>query len=252
MKKISLFKNNLHFQVSNDLEIYRVESMLEKEAETIAWIKAWSKESNQIYFDIGANIGIYSLFACYCSGSNAVFSFEPVASNFIALQQNINCNNFKNIHPFNISISDHSKMTSLFLSDDRVGNSGAQVNTPINELGEEFAPKSIEKVLCLSVDDLVSRFNFPVPNFIKIDVDGHEQEIINGMEKTIKNKNIKSILIEFNNKNQFNKYRHFFEKSGLILDTSFDDLPNHSSKRRAESGGIARNYIFTRDKILKV
>jgi len=252
MKKISLFNNNLHFQVSNDLETYRVESMLEKEAETIAWIKLWSTSRNQVFFDIGANIGIYSLFACYCSPQNSVYAFEPVSNNYNALIQNINCNNYENIHAFNVCISNISQITSLFLSDERVGNSGAQIDTPINELGEVFSPKKIEKVISLSIDDLVNTFHFPLPNFIKIDVDGHENEIILGMQETIKNKLLKSILIEFNNENQFNKFRDFFENNGMALDTSLDDLPNHSSKRRANAGGIARNYIFTRVDSLQV
>ena len=62
-----------------------------KELETVNWIKNFDKES--VFFDIGANIGIYSLFAAKLNYSTV--SFEPESHNFAALNININDNNFE-------------------------------------------------------------------------------------------------------------------------------------------------------------
>jgi FkbM family methyltransferase len=53
-------------------------------------------------------------------------------------------------------------------------------------------------LLCVQLDTLVGEFNFPVPNFMKIDVDGHELNILNGAMKTLANPELTSILIECN------------------------------------------------------
>ena len=100
-------------------------------------------------------------------------------------------------------------------------------------------------MLSIAVDKLISDFGFGVPNYIKIDVDGHEANILNGMLKTSKNDDLKSVLIEFNNDDEL-KYWGVFHESGLLVDHSYDNVPNHSGIRRQKKGALARNYIFTR------
>ena len=92
----------------------------------------------------------------------------------------------------------------------------------------------------------MNNLNFPQPNFIKIDVDGHENEILNGMKVTLENEQLKSLLIEFNDDNQFQKWQSVFNKIGLFIDEKFDNLPNNSSLRRSQKGSTTRNYIFHR------
>ena len=175
-----------------------------------------------------------------------MFSFEPVSNNYISLQHSLRLNNLNNVTPLNIAISRSSKLTQLFLSDLRVGNSGAQINSPINEKGEKYKPQRVEQVLSISVDQLISDFGFLVPNYIKIDVDGHETAILNGMKNTLRRDDIKSILIEFNNNDEFSYWEKIIFDFGLLVDHSFDNIPNHSRTRRKKKGALARNYIFTR------
>jgi FkbM family methyltransferase len=245
MKKKCLFDSELCFEMGSSLEEYRVESIFDKEPETIAWIDDISIAGGTFY-DIGANIGIYSMYACYKNSELHVYSFEPVTNNFIALQKNIALNKFSNISAFNVAISNSNKITNLFLSDIREGNSGAQIDSPINENGELFGPLKIEKVLSFSMDFLIENLNLPVPNFLKIDVDGHETDILKGMEKTLSNVKLKEILVEFNNLFDFEEWQLKLENNGLFLNTKYDFLPNHSGIRRATKGSLTRNYLFKR------
>ena len=85
-KKI-LFANN------KDQKNYiknRVDRILSKEPETINWIKNFPKDS--VFFDVGANIGIYTLFALF--KGHEVIAIEPEAHNFCLLNRNIMINNF--------------------------------------------------------------------------------------------------------------------------------------------------------------
>lgn len=245
MKKKCLFDSKLCFEIGSELEKYRVESIFDKEPETIAWIDDLSIDGGVIY-DIGANIGIYSMYAAYKNSKLQVYSFEPVSSNFIALQKNININKFTNVAAFNLAISSSNKLTNLFLSDIREGNSGAQIDRPVNENGELFGALKIETILSFSMDFLIESLNLPVPNFLKIDVDGHETDILKGMEKTLSNENLKEILVEFNNFPDFEEWKLILESNGLFLNTKYDILPNHSGIRRAAKGSLTRNYLFKR------
>lgn len=247
MKKICIFGEDLCFNVSNDLEYYRVESALNKEVETIAWIDGWGANNNQmVFYDIGANIGIYSLYAGFKHSALRVFSFEPTSNNYISLQQNVWLNKFSNIFPFNLALAKNSEITNLYFSDLRTGNSGAQTNRALNEKGEEYDVKRVEKVLAVSLDRLVFEYNFPAPSFVKIDVDGHETEILEGMVSVLAEPELKSILVEFNNDSEFFDWSIRLEKFGFRRDLRYENLPNHSRNRRLAGGGSARNYIFTR------
>jgi FkbM family methyltransferase len=245
METKCVFGDKLCFKTDSDLERYRVESIFDKEPETIAWIESW-KDQEAIFFDVGANIGIYSLYAAHVAPLTKVYSFEAVFSNFSALKQNIEVNDFSNVFPFNIALSSKYSLTDLFLSDLRVGNSGAQIDKPVNEKNEVYEPKNVEKVLSFPIDQLISTFNFPVPNFLKLDVDGNEPHILKGMDNTLRDVRLKSLLIEFNNQDEFDFWNQKFSDCGLTIDHSFDDVPNHSSIRRIQKGTVARNYIFSR------
>jgi len=247
MNKLCVLGDTLCFNVSCELERYRVESIFEKEPETIAWIDSWkASEQEKVFYDIGANIGIYSLYAAQTAKKTNIFSFEPVSNNYLALQSNVWLNQATNVYPFNIALSKENKIKNLYLSDLRVGNSGAQIDAPLNEKGEAYHPQKVEKVLSLSVDQLIKNFDLPTPNYIKIDVDGHETDILNGMADTLKNSELKSILIEFNNETEYEYWGAKFFEYGLTIDHSLDDLPNHSGIRRQQKGSPARNYIFKR------
>lgn len=247
MSKV-ISNSGIRFVVENDLEEYRVNTLFDKEPETIAWISRFGEmlDGAFVFFDIGVNIGIYSMYCAHLYPENIVYSFEPVLNNYAALVRNIKENNFIYINPFNLAVSDEKKLCQLFIGDLRVGNSGAQINAPVNDKGNKYEVLKVEQIMSLSVDQLIAEYGFPVPNFIKIDVDGHEQEILNGMMNVLKSPELKSLLVEFNDKDQYLYWRDILRSCGLEHDSFYDDLPNHSDIRRKEKGSLVRNYIFTR------
>ena len=75
----------------------RVDRIMGKEPETINWINGFKK--NSIFFDIGANIGIYTLYSAVKIG-NTVYSFEPHSVNYKNLLDSISLNGLKNCYAF--------------------------------------------------------------------------------------------------------------------------------------------------------
>jgi FkbM family methyltransferase len=239
----------LQFNTNTDLELYRVNTLFEKEPETIAWIDSWSEGRfgyERVFFDIGANIGIFSLYASHRFDDINTFSFEPVSDNYAALVSNIKLNNMGNVKAFNFAISDQNKLMNLYINDLRVGNSGAQINLIDNEKQKNFHAVRIESVISFSLDKLIDEFEFPVPNYVKIDVDGHETAILSGMIKVMAHERLRSILIEFNDINELNLWSDNLKKIGLVLDSSFDNVLGHSRFRRTKNSNTAMNCIFSK------
>ena len=99
----------------------------------------------------------------------------------------------------------------------------------------------------MSLDFAVYESNFPCPNYIKIDVDGLEGEIIDGAKKLICDERLKSILIEFNVDQSKNNILETLIDAGFTPDDKFNTMDNNSSVRRSkDSTNIARNMIYSR------
>ncbi len=168
---------------------YRAQSATNKEKATIEWIDSF--EDGSVFWDIGANVGVFSLYAAKTKKRLNILAFEPSASNFAVFVKNIELNEADNIiTPMLIALSSKTQLDYLHMQTNEPGNTGAQ-------FGQKAPTKGFKQgILGYSADDFVAQFKTPIPNYIKIDVDGLEKEILLGAEKILKNKNVKSIAIE--------------------------------------------------------
>jgi len=209
---------SINFFCFGEIPLWRAETLLTKEPETIEWIDSFKE--GEVLWDIGANIGCYSLYAA--KKGISVFSFEPSAANFFLLQKNIEINQLdKKIQAFCLAFSDVSETGYLNMSSIQMGGA---INT-FGEATEKFEfmedtcnVKFQQGILGFSIDEFIRYFKVPVPNHIKIDVDGIEEKIICGAKKTLLDKNVKSILIELDlNPSRYKKDIFvFFEESGFL------------------------------------
>lgn len=144
--------------------------------------------SNDLFFDIGANVGSYMVIASAHVGAST-FAFEPVPSTFRALEKNIAVNGISSlVKAFNMGVGSQ-KGTLLFTA------SFDTVNHVIPGFQREVSKNGIE-VNVISIDELVN--GNEVPLMIKIDVEGFETEVIRGMPSTLANEKLKAIIIELN------------------------------------------------------
>jgi len=239
--------NGIEFSLNSELEKYRYDSLLEKEPETIEWINRFGSCSRPlIFFDIGANIGIYSIYASIKYPTAAVFAFEPELKNFRTLSQNVVLNSLR-IHPFRIALSDDETVSRLEVPDQRPGNSGAQVasgqDPTLSESGWQW-------VMATTLDKIVGLAEDLCPTHIKIDVDGLEPRILDGASRLLQSGRVVSWLIEFNTREEQDFWQAKFARAGYFPDRSIEDLPKHSSKRRElDPSNSARNVIFVRHEI---
>ena len=207
----------------------RGKNFFDKEPETIRWINSFNQNSN--FLDIGANVGIYSLYAA--SKDINVVSFEPESSNFYQLNLNIIDNKFSNkIKAYPFSAGKNFEIGNLDLGTLKVGGSGhnflSKKGNLINERGL-FSQGSIG----FSIDHFIELSNF-IPNFIKIDVDGNEALVVEGMTNILKNNKLKSILLEVNQELD----SHI--KAMKIIEN------NNFKIEKKEKYNFLTNYIFSR------
>jgi FkbM family methyltransferase len=236
----------LNLRKESDLEHYRVNTLYSKEPETISWIDSWTDLNSSHFFDIGANIGIYSFYAAARHKNLTVFSFEPESKNYCALIFNLLQNPDLSIVPLRFALSNLTEISDIAINDSRVGNSNSQLNVKDLNSDLKFMTIRTDKVLRTKIDFLIESMKFPIPKFIKLDVDGHESQILEGALQTLKNEKLVSILVEFNQETTLDYWSIKLAKLGLVIDESFDRVPGHSSHRRKANQNLARNYIFTR------
>jgi FkbM family methyltransferase len=190
-------KKKINFYTPNKLSSYRASTYLSKEKDTILWIDKFGSRKN-VFFDVGANVGVYSIY--YASLYKAkVFAFEPQYNNVTLFSRNVKLNNLHNyVTIIPNPLYKNNKIDFLISSSD---NEAASASTTFikknNYISKNFGKKLM---LSYSIDFLVKNNLIPMPNIIKIDVDGNELDVIKGARKTINEKKCKSILIEKTNK----------------------------------------------------
>ena len=177
-------------------------SMFRTQPELCEWINNF--EENSVFVDIGANIGLYSLYAA--KKGHKVVALEPESLNFACLNLNIKDNNFKNkISAFPVAINDELKISYLNMNVMKFGGSGNTFERKVNDHGNQFDSVYSQGSISFTLDYLLEKTN-TIP---KIDVDGNELKVIRGMSKIIQDKNLRSICIELNP--DFNEHAEVFE-----------------------------------------
>ena len=225
-KKYNIKINNIEilFSPTND-HAYRRWKAFErtgKEKNTIDWIDTF--KNNSIFYDIGANVGVFSVYAAIQKKAK-VFAFEPEPNSFIEL---FNCIQLNNVDVTAMLLPLESKSNTNFfnLTDEfEAGGSG-------HIFGNKLPSKLHYGICSDTIDNLVKFKTIPIPDYIKIDVDGLEKKILTGMENLWTNNKLKSILIEFMNKEELNSYTLYLKKFGF----SVIQGPT----------GLNKNYIFSR------
>lgn len=196
IKVIDASGKKIKYYCLGTLPLYRYETLFTKEPETIEWIDSF--DPNSVLWDIGANVGIYSVYAAH-KGIDVV-AVEPMPSNFYTLTKNIEINNIsEKVSAFCIALTNEVCIDYFYISTAQIG---ASQNSFKEQIGWDYSKlddyQYKHTTLGFSIDKFVEIFNPPIPNYIKIDVDGLEKNILFGAPKTLANPAVRSMLIELN------------------------------------------------------
>ena len=185
----------IQFFCPNKLAKWRGDTLLTKEPDTIEWINTF--DSSDVLWDIGANAGAYSLYAAL--RDLRVVAFEPSAGNYYLLNKNIEINKMDGrICALCVAFTNNTILDLFYMANTEIGCAMNNFGKAVDWRGDSLINPFRQAIIGYSMDSFIEQFNPPFPNHIKIDVDGIEDKIIDGAQKTLKDKRVKSILIELN------------------------------------------------------
>lgn len=166
----------------------------QKEPETIAWLKS-NCQNQEVLYDIGANIGAYSLVGASLGAQ--VLAFEPSFSNFNRLNENVTLNLLDSkIQCYQVAFSRTKKIGLFQFLDATPGSSACYYNESGKFNSKLKSIESSKAILVYTLDSFIEEFRLPYPTLMKIDVDGAELEILHGALKTLRNPDFKKMIIE--------------------------------------------------------
>ena len=246
-KSLVIFNRKIKFFVPNQITNWRVDTFFSKEPETLEWINSFEKKDNLIFWDIGANVGLYSIYNSLKNPNSLTVAFEPSSSNLRVLTRNISINNLeKRIKLVPIPLTNKENI----FQEMREGNfvEGGALNSfgeKFNFEGKVFKPSMKYNLLGTTMNYFIENSILDIPDYIKIDVDGIEHLILEGGDKFLNNEKVKSLSIEINEdfKEQYDKVLNLMEKYKFkILHKKHNDAMFPKGNRY----NSIYNYIFTK------
>lgn len=222
-----------------------------KEPETVSWIEGF-RGPDVVFYDIGANVGAYSLVAAKChEGAIRVYAFEPAFATYAALCRNILINGSgEEIFPIQLALSGETGPAVFHYSS---LESGAALHSMVPGLAAQQASEkphqqiepgnSAHQILSCSLDELIGWFGLPFPDYVKIDVDGAELEVLEGARNVLSNDSLRELLVEVDEATgQQDKLVNLLGVYGF-------HLRSKHRYRYAEEEGVflgVHNYVFVR------
>lgn len=187
--------NDFIFTSPNSLNKWRLDTFSTKEPETLNWIDELPR--NSILWDIGANVGLYSVYAAKVRNC-MVYSFEPSIFNLELLARNIFLNDLqRNISIVPLPLSNTVGLNILNMTSTEWGGAISTFGSEAIGHDGKLMDKIFEfNTLGVSMDFAVEFLKIPVPDYIKMDVDGIEHLILMGGKNLLKD--IKGVIIEIN------------------------------------------------------
>lgn len=148
-------------------------------------------------FDVGANIGQFSiLFAHLVGQEGKVYSFEPVSSTIRRLKTHIALNGFDNVFTEQLAVLDKDNeiaTINIFPEGNSVWNTIGNPSMPVKPVGKE-------KVSTITIDTYCNEHGIKNIDYLKIDVEGAELEVLMGCKKLLKSQKIKLLQFEVSKK----------------------------------------------------
>lgn len=224
---------DLTFRTGHGRLLWRVNDFYEEEPMMISWLKAMTQDD--IFLDIGSNVGMYTVPAAKVAKLTYAVELDPI--NLSILKHNIVLNSLNDrIIVIPLALGDTFSIQDIYYRDFSVGDALQSVGrkSPFNTVIGKQA--HISRQLVLPLDDIFRLFKLAQPSKIKIDVDGNELTVIKGAIDTIKGAS--EIYFEDSGLRDCLEVMEIFEKLAFKI----------SRVEIAKNSKVGRNILFKKDK----
>ena len=209
-----------------------------KEPETIAWIDSFALGDSLL--DVGANIGVYSLYAA--SKGIAVVALEPDALNYALLNRNVLLNGFgSQLMPYLVAAHDEAKFSCFNISSYQWGGALNSFDNTLDFAGNSYKPVHSQGVYGIPLDSFLPQIAFK-PAHIKIDVDGNENIILRGAFNSLRSPELKSVLVELDDSRfDYDESVSLIKQAGFVLQEK-----TNAAKFASGKHSTILNHVFVR------
>ena len=207
------------------------------EPETTSIFYKLAKKSKTI-FDVGANIGYFSLLASVANRKSRIVAFEPVPQFFTYLKHNIYVNHATNVMAVSAAVTNYDGNVMLYVNEEASSST-------LNGFRKAIAEVEVSAV---TLDSYVKRYRIDKLDLIKIDVEAREPQVLEGMQNILK-RDEPNIICEVLRGRTEDFHNRFLSDFGY----RFYWITNHGLVRRDTILGDDKyrylNYLFTKDTI---
>jgi len=185
----------------------RAMTLFTKQPATIAWINRFEPDS--VFWDVGANVGVYGLYAALRANTQVV-AIEPAAVNYFLLAANCQVNKFDDrMRCLLVALGRDRSIARLEVSQFAAAKS-------FSLLGKEQPYEGRQATLVVSMDQLIEDYGVACPNYIKIDVPGVSEDIIAGGERTLQRKDVREIHMEMTTSKRGRRLMETLARYGFV------------------------------------
>ncbi len=204
------------------------------EPDTLEWIDNF--EAGACFWDVGANIGGFSLYAGL-DKELEILAFEPAASSYGIFTKNIEINRMDDrISAYCLAFCEHTQLNVLNMEQTEAGHSMHGFGTELNAFDKPINTRFRQAAIGYSMDDFFKSFGPTPPTYLKIDVDGIEADILRGAREVLGLPSLVSVLIEVMGDVGSPRNKEIID---LMRQSGFTARPKETPE--------ARNMIFERD-----
>lgn len=208
--------------------------------------------AGQIVYDVGAHIGITTLFFSRAVGETGqVIGFEPSPETFVVLRKNVEMNGLANVTLVNVGLGEQPDTLPLVLA---FGESNSALATmdktrQVSLLNDQrgIATKTV-LVQVYPLDEYILTNPLPDPDFINIDVEGYEYQVLLGMQETLRRRK-PSLLVEIHGAGQGRKLENCRKVVKLLVSHDYEIQEIISRLRIVESNAelaLKGRFLFCR------
>jgi len=203
----------LIFTTGHGRLLWRANTLFTEEEMIIDWFNSFEKKD--IFYDIGANVGIYSSYVGKLKECK-VYSFEPEINNIQTMYSNFYQNKLlDNCIVVPLAADNETKLKPFHIREFTKGgalNSIGRESFYESQIGNPF----VSQTFCMKTDDIIDLYKLPIPTKVKVDVDSNELKVIEGMIHTLNH--IKELYIELDK--SIDEHKSVFkilEENGFIV-----------------------------------